>query len=216
MSNLRIKHPTKQLTGNITLPASKSICNRVLLLQKVLGVNTKIQNISTADDSVIMQLALQQNNGTVDVKNANLTNVFTIVVHWFDAKCQKKKEHKFEITRSSDKTAEFIKDQARFFLVSEGYSDYSEFVTTTATAGSKKIQAISYETSERAYKITLVVDTVDELKALQDKYKDICGTSLVTDAGYTVFNEPTTTGLGLGPIAEENIGDDIKSLKTFT
>jgi 3-phosphoshikimate 1-carboxyvinyltransferase len=70
MSNLRIKHPTKQLTGNITLPASKSICNRVLLLQKVLGVNTKIQNISTADDSVIMQFALQQNNGTVDVKNA--------------------------------------------------------------------------------------------------------------------------------------------------
>jgi 3-phosphoshikimate 1-carboxyvinyltransferase len=70
MSNLRIKHPTKQLTGNITLPASKSICNRVLLLQKVLGVNTQIQNISTADDSVIMQFALQQNNGTVDVKNA--------------------------------------------------------------------------------------------------------------------------------------------------
>jgi peptidyl-tRNA hydrolase len=77
-------------------------------------------------------------------------------------------------------------------------------------------QAYVYKNSERAYKITLVVDTVDELNALQDKYKDICGTSLVTDAGYTVFNEPTTTCLGLGPIAEENIGDDIKSLKTFT
>lgn len=80
----------------------------------------------------------------------------------------------------------------------------------------KKIQAISYETSERAYKITLVVDTVDELKALQEKYKDVCGTSLVTDAGFTVFDEPTTTCLGLGPISEDNIGDDIKSLKTFT
>ena len=77
-------------------------------------------------------------------------------------------------------------------------------------------QAYDYRMSDRAYKITLVVDTVDDLKALQEKYKDVCGTSLVTDAGFTVFNEPTTTCLGLGPIAEGNIGDDIKSLKTFT
>lgn len=70
MSNLRIKHPTKNLTGNITLPASKSICNRVLILKKVLGIHTSIQNIATADDSVIMQHALQQTTGTVDVKNA--------------------------------------------------------------------------------------------------------------------------------------------------
>ncbi len=70
MSNLRIKHPTKHLTGNITLPASKSICNRVLILKKVLGIHTSIQNIATADDSVIMQHALQQTTGTVDVKNA--------------------------------------------------------------------------------------------------------------------------------------------------
>jgi 3-phosphoshikimate 1-carboxyvinyltransferase len=70
MSNLRIKHPTKHLTGNITLPASKSNCNRVLVLQKVLGLTTQIKNISTADDSVIMQYALQQKTGTVNVKNA--------------------------------------------------------------------------------------------------------------------------------------------------
>jgi 3-phosphoshikimate 1-carboxyvinyltransferase len=70
MSNLRIKHPTKQLIGNISLPASKSICNRVLVLNKVLSSNTVIQNISTADDCVIMQLALQQTQGSVDVKNA--------------------------------------------------------------------------------------------------------------------------------------------------
>lgn len=76
-------------------------------------------------------------------------------------------------------------------------------------------QAIAYKNSERAYKITLIVDTVEELVALQEKYKDVCGTSLVTDAGFTVFNEPTTTCLGIGPISEENIGDDIKALKTF-
>jgi peptidyl-tRNA hydrolase len=73
-----------------------------------------------------------------------------------------------------------------------------------------------YQNSDHAYKITLIVDTVDELKALQEAYKNVCGTALVTDAGFTVFNEPTTTCLGIGPIREDNIGDDIKSLKTFT
>ena len=66
-----------------------------------------------------------------------------------------------------------------------------------------------------AYKITLIVDTVDELKALQESYKDVCGTSLVTDAGITVFNEPTTVCLGLGPIREDQIKEDLSSLKIF-
>lgn len=73
-----------------------------------------------------------------------------------------------------------------------------------------------YKKSDHAYKITLIVDTVDELKALQEAYKNVCGTALVTDAGFTVFNEPTTTCLGIGPIREDNIGEDLKALKTFT
>jgi peptidyl-tRNA hydrolase len=76
--------------------------------------------------------------------------------------------------------------------------------------------AIAYQDSKHAYKITLIVDTVEELVALQDRYKDVCGTSLVKDAGFTVFDEPTITCLGLGPIYIENIGDDLKSLKLFT
>lgn len=76
-------------------------------------------------------------------------------------------------------------------------------------------QARAYREGDHAFKIALVVDTVEELRVLQDKYKDICGTSLVTDAGFTVFNEPTTTCLGIGPISEENIGDDLKVLKIF-
>lgn len=82
----------------------------------------------------------------------------------------------------------------------------------------KEAQALAYKNRDgdgHAYKITLVVDTVDELKALQERYKNVCGTSLVTDAGFTVFEEPTTTCLGLGPISEDNIGDDLKAIKTF-
>jgi hypothetical protein len=80
----------------------------------------------------------------------------------------------------------------------------------------KKEQALAYAHGEHAYKITLIVDTVDELKVLQEAYRNVCGTSLVTDAGFTVFTEPTTTCLGIGPIREDKIGDDLKALKTFT
>jgi peptidyl-tRNA hydrolase len=76
-------------------------------------------------------------------------------------------------------------------------------------------QANNYRKSERAYKITLIVDTTEELKLLHKKYKKICGTALIEDAGFTVFNEPTITCLGIGPINEQNIGEDLRSLKVF-
>jgi peptidyl-tRNA hydrolase len=76
--------------------------------------------------------------------------------------------------------------------------------------------AKAYRDTSHAYKITLVVDTVEQLKTLQEAYKNVCGTSLVTDAAFTVFDEPTTTCLGIGPIPEDLIGEDLKSLKTFT
>jgi len=69
-----------------------------------------------------------------------------------------------------------------------------------------------YRQSERAFKITLAVDTVEELQALHDKYQPICGVSLVTDCGLTVFKEPTTTCLGIGPIESSMVGKDISSL----
>lgn len=82
--------------------------------------------------------------------------------------------------------------------------------------------AKAYQDSERAYKITIVVDTEAELIEFRDRYKDICGVSLVVDAGITVFkNEdgsprPTVTYLGIGPITESLIGSDLASLKTLS
>lgn len=91
------------------------------------------------------------------------------------------------------------------------------FTTEEVLIANRKVeQAQAYYNSDHAYKITLIVDTVDELKALQEAYKNVCGTALVTDAGFTVFNEPTTTCLGIGPIREDKIGEDLKALKTFT
>ena len=75
--------------------------------------------------------------------------------------------------------------------------------------------ATAYLDSKHAYKIALVVDTVEQLQELQESYKDVCSTKLITDAGFTVFEEPTTTCLGLGPISEDKIGEDLKALKLF-
>ena len=76
--------------------------------------------------------------------------------------------------------------------------------------------AQAYRNTDHAYKISLVVDTVEDLKKLQDTYSLVCGTSLVKDAGFTVFTEPTITCLGIGPISEDLIGDDLRELKIFT
>lgn len=77
-------------------------------------------------------------------------------------------------------------------------------------------QAQDYRNSGMAFKITLVVDTVEDLRQIQSRYKDVCGTSLVVDAGKTVFGEPTTVCLGLGPIDVALVGEDIKALRTLT
>jgi peptidyl-tRNA hydrolase len=90
------------------------------------------------------------------------------------------------------------------------------FLHATIDAMQKFPQHVQdYFGSGHAYKITLIVPTVQHLHGLQKSYATVCGTSLVTDAGFTVFSEPTTTCLGIGPISEQLIGDDLRSLKTF-
>ena len=76
-------------------------------------------------------------------------------------------------------------------------------------------QLEAYMNSDHAYKIVLITETVEQLKELQKAYENKCATRLITDKGFTVFDEPTTTCLGIGPIQEDLIGPDIKTLKLF-
>lgn len=82
--------------------------------------------------------------------------------------------------------------------------------------------AKAYRRTSHAYKITLVVPTEEDLAVLETAYRKVCGVSLVQDAGFTVFkNEdgsprPTVTYLGLGPIPESLVGEDLKALRTLT
>lgn len=81
---------------------------------------------------------------------------------------------------------------------------------------------LAYRNSGHAYKITLVVDTVEDLEKLHEAYKDVTGVSLVKDAGFTVFkNEdgtpcPTVTCLGIGPLPDRLKADNLTLLKTLT
>jgi PTH2 family peptidyl-tRNA hydrolase len=65
------------------------------------------------------------------------------------------------------------------------------------------------------YKITLVVKTTNDLIELVNYYRDKCGVVLITDKGFTVFDEPTITCAGIGPIYESEIDTNISSLKLF-
>lgn len=76
-------------------------------------------------------------------------------------------------------------------------------------------QAKAYRDSDHAYKITLLVPSVEDLQRLHEAYRNVCGVALIKDAGYTVFTEPTITCLGIGPLPDNLKGDDLKELRPF-
>ena len=70
-----------------------------------------------------------------------------------------------------------------------------------------------YKDNNDARKIALVVNTVAELHDLANLHADRCGVSLVEDCGYTIFDKPTITCLGLGPIDDDDKLDILRSLE---
>jgi 3-phosphoshikimate 1-carboxyvinyltransferase len=70
MRVLSLSHPTQHINGTILLPSSKSISNRVLILKQIVDSGIELLNLSDADDTVLMQLALSKKHGTVNLKNA--------------------------------------------------------------------------------------------------------------------------------------------------
>ena len=88
MSSIIVSHPTKNIAAQVNVPTSKSITNRMLILQKVLDCNIQLQHISDADDSVIMQQAVRQTQGTVNIKNAGTCMRFLTAYYASTAGCQ--------------------------------------------------------------------------------------------------------------------------------
>lgn len=76
--------------------------------------------------------------------------------------------------------------------------------------------ARTYKLGQHARKITLVVESDEEMLQLYSNYVDICGTTKVVDAGFTVFDKPTLTCVGIGPIPMDLVQEDLKFLATLT
>ncbi len=78
----RISHPTKILKGSITLSSSKSESNRALIIQALCKDKFEISNLSTAEDTVVLQKILSSKNKalfnevTYDVGGAGTTMRF--------------------------------------------------------------------------------------------------------------------------------------------
>lgn len=98
-------------------------------------------------------------------------------------------------------------------MIAQGGHAYVHAFTETEKKFPDK--AAEYLETGKAYKITLAVETTAELYELEALYKDRFGTALITDAAHTVFKEPTTTCLGIGPIRESERETILKGLRPF-
>jgi 3-phosphoshikimate 1-carboxyvinyltransferase len=70
--NLQLHIPSKQIKGEIHLPGSKSISNRILVIKALSGLNFEIQNLSDSDDTKHLKEALEKYTSTnlIDVGHA--------------------------------------------------------------------------------------------------------------------------------------------------
>ena len=75
---IRISHPTKSVKGIITLPSSKSISNRVLMLQKMYEPDLVIDNLSEANDTKLLKDLLSNDDKSLNVQDAGTAYRFLL------------------------------------------------------------------------------------------------------------------------------------------
>ncbi|MBC8265719.1 MAG: 3-phosphoshikimate 1-carboxyvinyltransferase [Flavobacteriales bacterium] len=63
----KISHPTKVVECEIDLPSSKSISNRLLIIQSLCKNNFEIKNLSASDDTRSLEEALNSSKTTIDI-----------------------------------------------------------------------------------------------------------------------------------------------------
>ena len=82
--NLKLHKPSTAIKGSIHLPGSKSISNRVLVIQALSGLSFDIQNISNSDDTKHLQQAFgvikNNSSGTIDIGHAGTDMRFLTAV----------------------------------------------------------------------------------------------------------------------------------------
>ena len=67
---IRLSNSKKQLFGEVILPSSKSVTNRMLILKKLYEPQLILDNISEANDSQVLKNILGSNDNHLNVKDA--------------------------------------------------------------------------------------------------------------------------------------------------
>ena len=65
--NAKIQIKSPLINGRVHLSGSKSISNRLLILQALSGFNNELKNLSDSDDTIVLQKALSSKDKTIDV-----------------------------------------------------------------------------------------------------------------------------------------------------
>lgn len=65
--NYKVSHPTSNINCEIDLPSSKSISNRLLVIQSLCKNNFEIKNLSDSDDTKSLKEALNSSKTTIDI-----------------------------------------------------------------------------------------------------------------------------------------------------
>lgn len=68
--NILLTKADKKIAGEISLPTSKSISNRMLIINALSYSPYPVQNLSDCDDSVVMNQVLQSNTNRFDIGHA--------------------------------------------------------------------------------------------------------------------------------------------------
>ena len=74
-------------------------------------------------------------------------------------------------------------------------------------------RALAYKTSGIAKKVVLACDDEVLMRQLAKDYQEVCGTTVVEDAGLTVFNGKTFGAVGIGPLAPDERDERLRGLK---
>ncbi len=70
MKTKEIKKPDKNLIGEVKLPASKSISNRILIIRALSDFYFEIKNLSDSDDTKVLDKILSSNDSNFNVGHA--------------------------------------------------------------------------------------------------------------------------------------------------
>ena len=68
--NYQISHPNGIIDGEITIPASKSISNRVLIIRELCKQKFQITNLSDSNDTKVLDHALKHNLNEVNIADS--------------------------------------------------------------------------------------------------------------------------------------------------